>query len=364
MRINPTAAAGYAQVSVDTDFAALRVGRAYMNVASAPTTNRVFSPHFRFVSALRVVGLAYNTADAKWYPAEDDGTTCTLGSAGVELAAGWHCIDLKVNVVANPWTIDVQVDGVALPQLTRALAADNIQASLLVGNRTATTVTADAYFDDVWASVTEADYPYGPGKVLSFVPNADGTHTATGTNITDGTIATPVGAAITSARTDVFNWVNARPLGGGATDITRLINQQTLLTTQYVEVDFEPTTEPNPPRAVDVFTVDRQAATQSGGFSVKLNDNGTEDVIITRSGAGVVTDRYFVKQYATMVGGGAWTLARFNALKARFGYSSDATPDQYWRGIMIEAEFPPTPVLDSDDWMNQGVFQSQMADIY
>ncbi len=53
----------------------------------------------------------------------------------------------------------------------------------------------------------------------------------------------------------------------------------------------------------------------------------------------MVTDRFATKQFATMVGGGAWTLARFNALKARWGYSSDATPDVYCRGIMIEAEF-------------------------
>ena len=179
--------------------------------------------------------------------------------------------------------------------------------------------------------------------MLSFVPDADGTHTATTTTIVKGTIATPVGANVAGA-TDVFNWVNARPILGGATDNTRLVNQQTAGTTLYAEEDFEATTEALPPRAVEVLTADRQASTASGGFSTKLNDNGTEDVIITRSAAGVISDRYVTKQYATMVGGGAWTLARFNALKARFGYSGDATPDQYWRGIMIEAEFAEYPL--------------------
>src|SRR5262249_44326599 len=126
--------------------------------------------------------------------------------------------------------------------------------------------------------------------------------------------------AITSSTTDAFNWVNGRPFLGGATDNTRLINQQTAASTEYVEVDFEATSETVAPRAVDVFTADQQAGTQSCVFSTKLNDNGTEDVIITRSAAGVTSDRIVTKQYATMVGGGAWTLTRFNALKARFGY--------------------------------------------
>jgi hypothetical protein len=139
----------------------------------------------------------------------------------------------------------------------------------------------------------------------------------------------------------VFGYVNARPIGGGATDATRLVNQQTIAATEYAEVNFADTVEVNAPRAVEVLTADRQATTAAGLFQTKLNDNGTEDAIANRGNvAGVITDRYISKQYATMVGGGAWTLARFNALKARFGYSSDATPDQYWRGIMIEAEFP------------------------
>ena len=40
-----------------------------------------------------------------------------------------------------------------------------------------------------------------------------------------------------------------------------------------------------------------------------------------------------------MVGGGAWTAARFNALKIRFGYSSDANPDIFFDCAMIEAEW-------------------------
>ena len=274
------------------------------------------------------------------------GNGATYGATGVAITAGvWYRIDFDFNVAtASNDFCDVQVDGIACGQATAAGSS----AATLLGPKFGffdAAVTADCYYDDVIISQTGADYPIGAGYVLSYVPDADGTHTATGTNIVKGTIATPVGTAITSATTDAFNWVNGRPLLGGATDNTRLINQQTLLTTQYAEVDFEPSAEINAPRAVEVLTADRQAATTVGSFATKLNDNGTEDVIIARTAAaGVITDRYVTKQYATMVGGGAWTLSRFNALKARFGYSGDATPDQDWRGIIIEAEYAVLPL--------------------
>ncbi|MBA2706337.1 MAG: hypothetical protein H0U59_00850 [Gemmatimonadaceae bacterium] len=262
----------------------------------------------------------------------------TFGATGVTVTTGqWYLIDYDFNVAtAGDDFCDGKVDGVALGQATGAGASAS-SSTFSIGFFG--TVTGDAYFDDLLVSATAADYPLGAGKVISYVPNADGTHTATTTTIVKGTIAVPVGANVAGS-TDVFNWVDARPILGGATDNTRLVNQQTAGATLYAEVDFESTAESVAPRSVEVITADRQASTAAGSFATKLNDNGTEDTIIARTAlAGVVTDRYATKHYATMVGGGAWTLTRFNALKARFGYSGDATPDQYWRGIMIEGEF-------------------------
>lgn len=287
-------------------------------------------------------GAYFKTSDSKIYAGAcpTGAAPIVFGTTGVAVTTGvTYYIDVRSDTTANPWLVDVQVNGTACSQFSSATAAVTTAQFIRIGFETNSS-TASALFDDVILSYTSADYPIGDGQVLSYVPASDGTHTSTGTNIVKGTTGTPVGAAITSATTDAFNWVDARPIGGGATNATRLINQQTLLTTQYAEVAIEQTAT-DAPRAVEVLVVDRQAATTVGGFSTKLNDNGTEDVIITRSAAGVTTDRYVTKQYATMVGGGAWTLARFKGLKIRFGYSGDATPDQYWRGAMIEAEFAP-----------------------
>lgn len=267
------------------------------------------------------------------------------GATGVSVTTGvTYYIDCYVDYTLSTHVVKVQVNGVAASDETFASIADT-RTTFVCGD-TSVITSYDLYMDDVLASQTLADYPLGDGKVLAYVANADGTHTSTNSDIVHGTLATPVGADITVATTDVFNWVNARPILGGATDNTRLVNQRLTATTEYVEVDFEPTTEVYAPRALDVITADREASGFAGGFSVKLNDNGVENVIITRSAAaGTTTDKYATKHYNAMVGGGAWTLARFNALKARFGYSDDANPDQYWRGIMIEAEFSSILVI-------------------
>lgn len=263
------------------------------------------------------------------------------GSPGVAVTTGiWYRIDFDFTIdTAGDDTAACMVDGVACASITGAGAAAG-QTQLEMGVLNA--VTADLYLDDLTVSLTAADYPLGPEKIVGYVPNADGTHTATTTTIVRGTLAAPTGGGNVAGSTDTNAWVNGRPLLGGASDNTRLVNQQTAGATLYAEVDFESSAESNAPQAVEVITADRQAGTATGNFQTKLNDNGTENAIANRGTvAGVTSDRYVNKMYATMpADSAAWTLARFNALKARFGYSSDATPDQYWRGIMIEAGYP------------------------
>jgi hypothetical protein len=293
------------------------------------------------------VGLAFKQSDSKLYPGQ--GSTITFGSTGIVVTTGqWYRIDLRIDQTTgtNNAKIDLQVDGTAATQLVFTAAGGS--STINVGSQK--TVSGDWFYDDWIHSNTTADYPIGAGHVDNFVPTSDGTHTATSTNITKGTVAAPVGTAITSATTDAFNWVNAQPLLGGATDNTRLVNQQTASSAQYVEVKFGPgtgvSTPTAGPRAVEVITADREASTATCDFTAKINDNGTESTIIARGVvAGVVTDRFATKQFATApTTGGAWNAnssgnAAFNNLKARWGYASDATPDLYWRGIMVEAEF-------------------------
>lgn len=262
--------------------------------------------------------------------------TNLFGATGFVVTTGrWYLVDYRV---VSASTFDAQVDGVALGQVATAAVNTGIQVQF---GPTAN-ATVDMCIDDLLISSATSDYPLGPGNIQGFVPNADGTHTAAAGAIVKGTTGTPVGANL---GTDTWQWLNGRPILGGATDNTRLVNQQTN-DTGYAEVAFEDWSLPgggaNGPRAVEVLIVRREAATTAGNSTFKLNDNGTENTILAFSGAGSTTDVYFTKQYATAPSTGvAWTLTLFNGVRFRFGYSSDANPDQYCRGVMIEAEFQP-----------------------
>lgn len=357
LRANPSAAA-QRWASVTGMFSGtVGVLRMYVNIASHPTSDA-------WVGGLNVsglgCGLAYKSSDGKYYAASGDGTgACVFGATGITLStATWYRIDIKVNVVANPWLIDVQVDGSALGQASKALAATTLTTASVWLGTDGSSETFDIYYDDICTSVTSADYPIGSGYVNHFVATSDGTHTATTTTIVKGTIAAPTGGGNVAGATDVFNWVNGVPLLGGATDNTRLVNQQTAGATLYAEVIFGPapgiSTPTAGPRCVEVATADREATTATCNFITKLNDNGTESDVINRGTvAGQITDRYARKAYAVAPTGGAWTATagagNFNNIRARFGYSSDATPDIYWRGIMIEAEFASGTTVDLAD---------------
>lgn len=326
-------------LSVATFGTGIVILRAVIRFPSAvPTADK----YLVTTSGTGTTGAVFQNSDSKIYAVANG----TKGATGVAVEANSrYFLDIKIDTTNNPWLVDVQVNRVACGQASSATAADLTAQAISLGDTNATG-TKVILFDDILVSVTPPDYPIGDGRVISYVPNVDGTHTATSTNIVKGTAAIPVGAAITSATTDAFNWVNARPIGGGATDATRLINQQTLSATQYAEVGFEDSVEPLPPRAVEVLSADQQAATTAGDMQIRLVDNSIElPALIRPNAAGVITDRYVTGQFREAIGSGAWTLARFNALKIRFGYSGDATPDQYWRGSIIEAEYPPLTSL-------------------
>lgn len=329
LRCNASGTSVYGNIAFAASAQTRVVGRVYIYLASTPS------------GSVTLFQLPGGGPSFRWAAAGEIRTAvgATVGAPGVAVTTGvWYRIDFDFTIdVAGNDTSACQVDGVACTSATAAgAAAGQTQLELgVIGG-----VTADLYIDDLIISTTGADYPIGAGYGIGYVPNADGTHTATTTTIVRGTTGAPTGGGNVAGSTDTNAWVNGRPLLGGATDNTRLVNQQTNGATLYAEVDFEASGEPNAPQAVEVITADRQAGTGLGVFQTKLNDNGTEDAIANRgSVAGVITDQYVNKMYATMVGGGAWTLTRFNALKARFGYSSDANPDQYWRGIMIEADY-------------------------
>lgn len=332
-RTNPTAASGGVQ-NVGWTQGTRGVSRTSFRVATAPSANGVVLGWQR--SNVRLLGLSYNTADSKWYAASDDGTTVTLGATGVTIPANqWVTVDIRADLTANPWLLDIQVDGVALGQVSVALASANVTA-FFCGTfaLVRTTGTFDLYHDDIMLSATLADYPMGVGAVTRHLPTYDGTHTGTGPNFQKGA----AGPSIQVSSTDVWTLLDDVPMAVNTSD---WVNQATSAALQYVEVGFTCTTRSAGPRALQVALGGNKATTGLAQYRAKLNDNGVTALIENyfSSAAGSSAIHWNTTQFSSMVGGGVWTTARFDALKFRWGYSTAAAPDVYLQCVMIEAEF-------------------------
>jgi hypothetical protein len=274
-------------------------------------------------------GAIYNAADGKVYATAASG-------AGVSVTTGqFYRVDVRVDTSANPHLCDVQIDGTPTSQGSFATAAADAGTVALGAFAAVGAGGFDAHWDDVVVSATLADYPIGPGFVSAHSPNRDGTHTGTGTNFAKGA----AGTAITVTSTDIWGLLDDVPLAFNTSDY---VNQVTSSPTQYVEVGFASATGlGDGPRGVEILIAAGKGSTAFGNMTFKWNDNGTT-VSVWAFGSSAIGSSGVVfnsTHYASLPTGGAWTKARFDALRMRGGYSTDATPDVFWHAVMIEAEF-------------------------
>ncbi len=350
IRLNPTAAAASAVAGLGfSGSGTLCVSRLYFRAASFPSIDA-------FVGGISTgsdrIGLVYKNSDGKFYAGRMAGTTVTFGSTGVTAATGqWYSIDVRANVIANPWVIDVALDGVALGPFSPAVAASTISAGIALGGNA--NATFDWNFDDFITSATSGDYPIGAGYVNHFIPTSDGTHNVAGAADFQRTLT---GTDILNATTTAFQLIDDVPLESGAS-----VDWQNMIAppnaTDYVECIFGPASGISVPtagpRAVEVIAGYHQAGATVGNMEIRMNDNGTTNALYTATAVvGVTSVAYARKHYATAIaGGGAWTVSagagNFNNLRVRFGSPAavDANPDQYFDCIMVEAEFAPVVVV-------------------
>lgn len=258
------------------------------------------------------------------------GSAANVGSA---IATGaWHYVDVKIDTSGPTATMSAKLDGGTEASSSVAQVSANI-TSIRRGFPGAPT-TGTVYIDQGYASAF-ADYPIGPGAVAGYRPISDGTHTATGTNIVKGTTATPVGAAITNATTDAYQWVDDATISSTGD----FWNQQTVAT-EYVEVGFG--TIAVAPLAVEVLVALSAASTAAGTQKSVLWDGVTAVDMYALSTIGVAHPTLLYKRAIYTVSmSGAWTAALFNALHFRWGYSGDATPDMYLDNVVLEVAYVP-----------------------
>lgn len=275
--------------------------------------------------------LRFRQSDSKWIGRLED-----VDIVGPTAVAGtWHQFDFSMVTTITPWVLGMQVDGTDFGTTTRATAGSTV-TNIRFG--TATTHTFTANYDDCVASTTLLDFPLGDLAVLSVVPTSDGTHNG-GTNTIEDNAGTDI---VTPGYTTAYQLVDEWP--ANSTDYV----QQAIVGagTEYAEVNFADTTETTI-HDVRALAALRAATTSTNDGETRIIDNsGTSTVVY--NGDMSETAIHYKSVIVTRPGGG-WTTTEFNALKARVGFSGDATPDPWWTALMLQYAVPyvPPPVGDT-----------------
>jgi hypothetical protein len=299
---------------------------------------------FGFIgTVLNPLRLRFRASDSKWIARIEDSTADLVGPVAV--AGTWHRFDFRSNISANPWVLAMQVDGVDFGSVTRATAAST-HTRVRYGTNSAHTFTAN--YDDCVISVTSADYPIGDLKVLSLVPTSDGTHVGPANSIEDQAGVDIVTPGYTTAWQLVDEW---------PANSTDYVAQAVIGAGDYAEVNFGNTSETTIHDVMGIAALRSATTSASNGTTKVIRSDATEITIF--SGDMSETALHYKNILITRPGGG-WTQSEVNALYARMGFSSDATPDPWWSALMLQYASPvgAPPATTFPDWAgnNQGWF--------
>lgn len=296
------------------------------------------------------LGLCYHVSSGEFRTYT--GTTVGPATGIVPTTGVWYRLDMRLSSSGGVGTFSSRVDGRILPDQTGTSSGTDGWRPSCQSLDGATNVTFDIYWDDITNSHTAADYPLPVMASFAVIPNRDGQHNTLLGNFKAGNRANTTAVNVTDATRNVFRYINSISKvtgGGGDEDNTALINQTTAEALGYVEVLFGTKADPRlVPAYVAVMGFLEAATSATMNVSVKVVDAGTETLVINAtalSGAGLA-DGYGVELRTTPTGALPWTRPRLDDLRMRFGYSSDATPDVYWRNCTLEVGFyQPVTVL-------------------
>ena len=267
--------------------------------------------------------------------------TGTARSSSMTLnAATWYVIDIDANTSGATATASWRVNGVAQTQATNVQASASMTA-LTLGLHSITN-SFSANFDDIVLSYTAGDYPIGSAsddgysvKVLGFSPNVDGVHDFTA----DDFKYNAAGGSILVTAIDVYTYVDERPIDNGGDFINNAVSRAS--NTKYVQVGFEDTTETGNALGLEVVSSQHAASASANNAAMNLNDNNTISAVYALTDISQTSLIFHSKQFATAPStSSAWTQERINALLLRWGYSTDANPDAYLDGVILEIAYP------------------------
>lgn len=246
----------------------------------------------------------------------------------------WYRIDFRFTWNSTTHTIDWKVDGVDQPQFSIGSQTSTTFSSFRIGNTGGVNSTGTWNFCDLVLSVTSADYAIGAGGTQTLVPAADGTHSLPAANEIEAQDGTDIGTGTTA-----YDKINSMPPSA-----TTYIRQATSGPTAYAEVLFGDISDTHTgiigAMAFLAYTSETTTNNRGGcivskdSFSTQTTLHGAPSATVDYSD-GSTSNLY----YKSAIVSGVTDDTTVNALKARVGYSDDATPDPYWIDVYVEVAY-------------------------
>lgn len=256
----------------------------------------------------------------------------------------WYRIELLADISTGTHTCDVSVDGVAVNQASRVLAADTFLRARWGMNAVTTVANGTIRIDDIHVEFGVAGdaftWPIGAGRVIPLSPNADGTHSydAAGDFCAgaDGA-TTDLGAAATNAH----SFIDERPITG----VDDMLGVKGAVQDEYLEFQYEDL--PGDQTITTIHCVAHVSSHKnasdatSNRASLRLVDGGSTAEIVNNLDFSETSPVFHEAVFAEAPSGGAWTRAKVDALKSRFagsfsGQTHDIAPIPQLFGAMFE----------------------------
>lgn len=276
-----------------------------------------------------------------------NGGTGGQNSAAIS-ANTWYGLEAEFDIHANPnvirWRVwDASNGWVRQTDVSVSQAAATWASGHTLGIVAGPTSGTTIYLDDIVCAVgtTAAQY-YDPGapaagKVLRYLPNADGAHSA----FTAGDFKNTAGTNFTSASTDVNTYVD----DDDQTSIADYVQQAVAGAGKYVRLKFADESAEDKPRFVGVTSTHHSSGTAANEMHLRVSDDGTNwsNVWGDWSATGVdtsdTTAHHLHKCLETAPSGGSWTQAKVNSLEAEWGNSDDVTPFPFLDSVSIQVDW-------------------------
>ena len=317
------------------------VMRFYFKITVAPSLNRVI--FFCTVSGGGRPELRYRVSDGHLEFGFVGGTYRDLGAIST---GTWYRIDLDINlnVGGTARSFDCRLDGAAGTQATLTVASGTFTRwEVGAGDSVASAITVQ--FDDLVVSVTGADYPIGPGKVIGLRPGSDGTHSFTDNDFSTG----DAGTLRAASYTDFYLMVDDNPMTT-ARSTTDNIGQRVARTAGYVEIAPGTTPESGTANGVMAYLAYSSSTTTANDGKCEVRNSAGTATEIWGIFPSTVRDysenSNFFKRAMVTKPGADWTASEVNAIRWRCGGASDISPVPTWQALMLEVDYPVVSTVE------------------